>query len=160
MKKYWILFALSALFLGGCQQSAPPRRHVVTEISVAADDWETVYNHQEKMEVILTYIRLMEPSYVLPAAPDPQPGPMYRISLVHSDGSRLTYVQQADRYFCSPTGQWRAMDPNYGALFPELLQLMPPDPPAAPVAMEQAGKIGGIYNLLFTDTDALWYHRK
>ncbi len=133
MKKLWTLVLLASLLcLGGCfpqpEPSAGPR--MVTAITVTkledGDAHRFHYTNGEKLEVILEYLRFVDPYGRPDADPETVPGVEYRIELHYKDGASRTYRQKADRYLMTD-GTWKTIKAADGEFLGLILEGMPGD---------------------------------
>ena len=105
LKKWQLLWFILALMLilPGCggkreEETSPTPYRVVWRIQITYQDGNEVarrsYEDQEQMQMILNYLRWIDP-YGLPAEdPMTQPGREYVVELSYSDGSAKTYHQR------------------------------------------------------------------
>lgn len=130
------LFLCAAVFLTGCV-----RRHtlkdtdsylrLVVRVDVAGqkedERLDLTYTHQEKMEAILNYLRLIRQQG--PASGDPEQfsGEFYTITLHFSDGHKQIYRQHANRFLSTDAKPWRNIDPEHAEFLYPLLKAMPSD---------------------------------
>ena len=87
------------------------------------------YNSPEKMEMVLLYIRLLQPLYKPEVDPETVPGDVYEITLHYSDGNSRTYRQKAHRFISSDRHPWQTVDPEHAAGLYKLMQHYSSDPP-------------------------------
>lgn len=106
------IFILSVfLLLSGCSrkesQSSFP---LVTKITVRYENGpihgQLHYSEDDKMQLILTYLRLLNPYGQPPEDPETTDGTLFQITLTHADGGVTTYQQKADRYLKSGEEPW------------------------------------------------------
>lgn len=126
---------LFLLFLPGCcrilyQQDATGYR-VVSQVDITYQN-ENLRAHrqflqQDKIQQILTYLRLLDPYGVPLGDPEEVTGREYEIQVLYSDGSRRVYHQRADRYFRTEGGPWKRIDPQKALLLGGLFGMMPSD---------------------------------
>ena len=138
MKKQisFILLLCAAVLMTGCV-----RRHtlkdphsylrLVVRVDVTGqkedERLDLTYTHQEKMEAILNYLRLIRQKG--PAAGDPEQysGESYTITLHFSDGHKQIYRQHANRFLSTDARPWRNIDPEHAEFLYPLLKAMPSD---------------------------------
>ena len=111
----WILSFF--FLLSGCTReenvSAFP---LVTEISVHYEngtvEGQLSYTDDEKMQMILTYLRLLKPYGHPPEDPEAAEGPLIEISLHYANGGSTVYRQKADRYLQTGKNPWLCIPPQ------------------------------------------------
>ena len=120
------------LSISGCtrhvsENSSVPMR-VVTEINISYKNGpvavERSYEEQEKMQMILNYLRWIDP-YGAPAEdPMTQQGADFYVELHYSDGTAKTYHQRCDRYLRVGDGPWKRIDPERARELSRLLGVL------------------------------------
>lgn len=133
MRRFVILLAI--LLLGGCSYAAPPGEchgpRVVTAIDVTASMGGELlqyrYTNEEKLRVLLHYLRRVRPGGTVPITPDTFRTDAYRITLNLSDGTRAVYHQLYSDYLQKESGRWHSIDPTHGGALARLLKELPPD---------------------------------
>ena len=105
----WILSL--RFFLSGCaREESASSFPLVTEITIHYENGsiqgQLHYTDDEKMQLILTYLRLLKPYGQPPEDPATADGPLIQIHLHHSDGGITLYQQKADRYFKTDQTPW------------------------------------------------------
>ena len=112
------IFILSVLLLlSGCNrkesQSSFP---LVTEITVHYENGpihgQLHYTEDDKMQLILTYLRLLKPYGQPPEDPETADGTLFQIVLTHADGSHTTYQQKGDQYLKNGQSPWLCIPPQ------------------------------------------------
>ncbi len=135
--KYGALFAALCLTISaftGCQPSttASTAYRVVSQIHVQYQNsnlhqrWH--FRSDEKMEAVLTYLRLLDPYGTPKEDPEDVAGSDIYIALVYSDGSSKIYHQRADRYLQIGDGPWKCIDPDTALQLCALLGILTSDP--------------------------------
>lgn len=85
------------------------------------------YVHQQKMEAILNYLRLLKPRGPADVDPELYVGDSYTITVHYSDGHKQIYRQHADRFLSTDANPWRNIDPEFALYLYPLLNAMPND---------------------------------
>ena len=93
----------------------------------ANEQLDLTYTHQEKMEAILNYLRLIPQKGPAQGDPEQFAGDSYTITLHFSDGHKQIYRQHADRFLSTDAQPWRNIDSERAALLYPLLKAMPSD---------------------------------
>ena len=111
----WILSFF--FLLSGCaQKEAASSFPLVTEISVHYENGpvqgQLSYTDDEKMQLILTYLRLLRPYGQPTEDPETAEGTLFEISLHYADGGTSVYRQKADRYLKSGEKPWLCISPQ------------------------------------------------
>lgn len=118
---------------GSLGPASGPRFPVVTRVDVECRQGPVRqrrhYTDPVKMEWILNYLRMHRSLGPAQTDPDRLEGDSYTIFLELTDGSRLVYFQQADRYLSKDFHPWQKVDPAWGRSLYYLLQTLPSDPP-------------------------------
>lgn len=104
---------------GGCARQQPEKNvRVVTSITVTSTHRSQLrtqtFTDEEKMEIILNYLRKLDPYTRTDISPDSFRSDAYEIIVSYSDGNHSVYRQIYDQYFQIPDGTWRKIDPNRG----------------------------------------------
>lgn len=131
----WIFLLIISLLLSGCTYYAPPGENhpvrVVTRIDVISteDGFTQNYHYTDntKMQVILHYLRNLQPDKSTPINPDTFRADAYEIKLTMSDGSQTVYRQIFDEYLQKNGGRWHSIDRTLGAILPKVLDNMTSD---------------------------------
>lgn len=124
---------LAAAGLSGCHiaRTEPQICRVVTEISVVHRIGDASssrsYSDPKKMELFLTYLRLLKPHVPARADPEATVGDSYRITLRFSDGSEKSYYQHGERYLSEDCQPWREIDPEFAVNLDKLFRSTPAD---------------------------------
>ena len=106
------VFILSVtLLLSGCSRKESQASFpLVTGITVRYENGpihgELFYNEDDKMQLILTYLRLLKPYGEPPEDPENAEGTLFEIVLTHADGGLTTYQQKADKYLKTQEEPW------------------------------------------------------
>lgn len=113
------------LMLCACtEKSTAPR--LVTKISVTDSTGLTrIYTEPRKMEVILYYLRALEPSGKAKTDPERILGQSYRICVSFSDGQQTIYRQRANRFLSRDSHPWQNINFKKAAYLQTLLEAMP-----------------------------------
>lgn len=119
MKEKILILTMSLLLLlSGCTAAPPENQHrplyrAVTQITVDYENGPIQatlnYTEDEKMRLILNYLRLIRPYGTPPEDPEAVDGSLFRITLTHSDGSTKVYEQKADRYLKAHGKNWQCI---------------------------------------------------
>lgn len=135
-RTFIFLIALSVLCLPGCA-----RRHtlkdpdsylrVVVRIDVTGrrdtEQLVKTYTHQEKMEAILNYLRLLPQKGPASGDPEQVAGDSYCITVYFSDGRQQIYRQHANLFLSTDAKPWRNIDQEHAEYLYPLLKAMPSD---------------------------------
>ena len=111
-----ILLLLCITLAGCCPQKSPtaPCR-VVSAISAEYDSGSMQlsrrYADQEKIRMILDYLRLLSPVDVTDSYPSALSG-QANVTLHFSDGSQRVYTQTGDGFLRQDDGPWQRIDPE------------------------------------------------
>ena len=135
--KIGILILSVFLLFSGCSgkesQTAFP---LVTEITVHYENGpihgQLHYTEDEKMRLILTYLRLLNPYGQPPENPEAADGTLFEIVLTHADGSHTTYQQKADQYLKTGQSPWLCIPPQKAVELSLLLGYLEEDNPGTP----------------------------
>lgn len=137
MKKEKLFFIVFFLWiLSGCSptpsvEKAPALGRVVARVEVSCcqsgEVQQFTYRMPQKMEAVLSYLRLLE--YRGKATIDPERirGDSYQIAVITADGTTHNYYQRADRYLSRDNHPWEMIDPKQAQNLRLLLQEMPSD---------------------------------
>lgn len=137
MKKiitHFVLFCFTALTLSGCgKTSVPaPRCRVVTRVDIACRQEDLLiqrhYTSTEKMESVLLYLRILDPTGEPDIDPDSIKKDIYEITVHLSDGKKRIYRQKAHRYFSQDFRPWKRIDPAQAAGLYTLMRTLQSDP--------------------------------
>jgi len=115
--KFGLLILSFFLLLSGCTREDPPSSFpLVTEITVHYENGpihgELRYTEDEKMQQILTYLRLLNPYGQPQEDPETAEGTLFQIILTHSGGGSTVYQQKADRYLKTGQDPWLCIPPQ------------------------------------------------
>ena len=130
-----LIFVLVAATLAGCTHYAPPGENhpvrVVTQIEVIAlkegNSYLYKYQKPEKMQIILHYLRQLDPANHPPIAPDTFRSDFYDITLTLSDGSQSVYHLVSNAYLQRDNGSWCSINESVAGMLPQILQSVPSD---------------------------------
>ena len=104
---------------------------VVTRIDILTNTDSTTqkysYTNNDKMAVILHYLRNLQPDKTTPITPDTFRSDSYEIRLIMSDGSQTVYRQIYDEYLQKNGGRWHSIDRTLGSILPKVLKGMSSD---------------------------------
>ena len=121
------------LFLSGCGKARSPESvyRAVTGVDIVTkQDGQILRRHYtspEKMQYVLTFLRLLEPVGKPNTDPEQLTEDMFLIALTRSDGSRVYYRQTGHRYVCKNDQDWFSIDPAQAAKLYELMAHIPGD---------------------------------
>lgn len=132
------IFFLMVPLLMGCtrEPEVPTAYRVVSQIHIRYQNnsiyqfWH--FNSDEKMEAVLTYLRILDPYGTPEVDPETVTGCDFLITLVYSDGSNKIYQQRSDRFLRIGDGPWRRIDPDTALQLSQLLGVLTSDPSATP----------------------------
>lgn len=121
-------FFLIVLCCGGCgkpKEQAAVRVVTAIELTATRDGslHSKTYTDSDTMGSILQYLRKLDPYTPTDIAPDSFRTDAYQITVFYSDGTQTVYRQIYDRYFQIPDGSWRLIDPHFGNMLSQLLDL-------------------------------------
>ena len=127
----WILSFF--FLLSGCTRKQTPASFpLVTEITVQYENGpiqgQLSYTDDEKMQLILTYLRLLKPYGQPTEDPESAEGTLFEISLHYADGGSAVYRQKADRYLKSGEEPWLCIPPQKATELSVLLGYLEEDP--------------------------------
>lgn len=136
VKRVCLLLAviLAGTGLSGCHigQRDDHVCRVVTEIRVEHRVGDASssrhYSDPEKMELFLTYLRLLKPAASAKTDPEEIAADSYHITLRFSDGSEKNYHQRGDRYLSVDYQPWREVNPDLAGSLDRLFRSTPSDP--------------------------------
>lgn len=160
MKKagFWLLMLILLCVFSGCQ----PQRQMaingklVTQIVVTSEDHaqftRRFYNTNEKMQLILLYIRSLGPRFTPEEDPESLPGRIICITMRCADGSQKIYRQKDTLYFQEGNSPWMQMDPERGSQLHRILVHTPSDPEPEPLEHMCLPRIAGPWQ----DRQAIW----
>ena len=133
-KRFLCLLLTAALCLGGCvpRQDAGIRGQLVTQMVITEETSQKFtrrfYNTNEKMQLILLYIRSLGPKFTPEENPEALQGQTICIHMQCADGTQKIYRQKDQAYFQEGTGPWRRIDPERGSQLWRILIHTPSDP--------------------------------
>lgn len=130
------------LFLSGCglpnALQKPPAYRVITQIYVdyqggpLQEQW--LFSSPEKIQLIVDYLRGIDPYGAPSEVPEETPGGDFQIKLLYSDGSLRHYHQRADRFMRIDDGPWKRIDPQKALELSQILGQLSSDPPAVDIS--------------------------
>lgn len=136
--KRWTAFlyiaVLSISVFSGCSQNdrgdnIPDR--IVTGIDIYCQKPTCTvsrsYTHPEKIETILTYLRLLRPIGPMVLTEQARQGDLYEIVVHLNDGSHRIHRQRADSFAITRRPFWGVIDRQLGSKLPFLMALLPSD---------------------------------
>lgn len=106
---------------GNVLKTSGVRPRVVSRIAISCDGETRICTSDESMEAILAYLRLLSP--VSTGNPTATQGPLYRIRLIHSDGSQKDYCQQGC-CFREGDGDWKTITERDALALSKLFDLL------------------------------------
>lgn len=125
---------LFSLWLSGCQgrqAAAPARCAVVTGVDVECryEDYvlQRVYSTEEKINAVLTYLRLLSPKQLSGEDPEQIAGERYVIRLHFSSGPDQIYYQHSNRFLSARRSPWQAVSPTKAGKLHDLMLHFPSD---------------------------------
>ena len=127
MGKLWKLCCSLICCMGLCACSSKPTPlNLVTRVWVTDASGSTKYYTQpQKMEVILYYLRSLEPLGKAKTDPERIIGAHYKICVEFSDGQRSVYRQRANRFLSRDSRPWEKVDLQKASVLQSLLDSMP-----------------------------------
>ena len=134
--KLGILILSMILLLSGCRRKESQVTFpLVTEITVRYENGfiqgELHYNEDDKMQLILTYLRLLNPYGQPPEDPETADGTLFEIILTHADGTHTIYQQKSDQYLKTGQSPWLCIQPQKAVELSVLLGYLEEDVTAA-----------------------------
>ena len=138
-KKYICMtgLLLSLLLVSCCplfRKQPIPGYRVITQVQIEyknqtrRDFWQ--FYNENSIQVILGYLRHVEPYGRPHEDPDTVAGRTYSIRVIYSDGTQRLYEQHADRYMRIDGGQWKRIDHQTALYLSGLLGLMSSEAPS------------------------------
>jgi hypothetical protein len=129
---------------------------IVESIVITAEETDQFtrrfYNVDEKMQLILLYLRSLGPKFQAKEDPHSQVGPMICITMYYSDGSQRIFRQKGQQYFQEGTGLWQTIDPEKGAALWRIVLHTPSDPEPDPLRHTALPRIDGNWQ----DPGSIW----
>ena len=122
---HWLVILLVS-FLSPNHQNVPQvdTYRVVTsiQVSVVRDGklHTTAITDTEQMEMVLTYLRVTDPTPTAQVEPDSFRSECYTFTVLFSDGSCNCYQQIYHDYLKKNDARWQRIDPKAFLLFPAL----------------------------------------
>ena len=102
---------------------------VVTQVQIVYENGDMhgqrQFHREESIQVILEYLRHLDPYGRPYEDPETVQGRNYYISVIYSDGSQHLYHQRADRYLRIDGGPWKRIDSQKALYLSGLLGMMP-----------------------------------
>ena len=137
MKKLANAFGLLCLFcfiISGCTQEHPKTttsHGIVVGIDIYCQHSDSMfirnYTDPEKLEAVLTYLRLLQPVGPAPLSSDAKKAASYKIVVHLQDGTHRTHLQQSDCFAALDQTHWGVIDRSLGQQLPLLMALLPSD---------------------------------
>ena len=132
--KLGFLFCFVCVIMSGCLKNNSKNVslcRVVTRIDITCKhedlQIERHYTNTEKIESVLTYLRLLRPLSLAQDDPDRIDADIYEITVHLSDGARRVYRQKAHRYISKDFRAWKDVDPAHAAQLYALMRHYPSD---------------------------------
>lgn len=132
MKKC-LFFLLVFMSICGCgrKNTVLPTYRAVTQIDVVTKHGDDMlrrhYTSPEKMQYVLTFLRLLKPVGKPDVNPEALTQDMFLIVLTRSDGTKVYYRQTGHRYFAKDSQSWFSISPEQAVGLYEILAKMPSD---------------------------------
>ena len=128
------LAVLSLFVFSGCsqnEQAEPIPDRIVTGIDIYCQKPTCTvtrhYTQPEKIEAVLTYLRLLRPIGPVTPTEEARQGDLYEIVVHLNNGSHRIHRQQADSFAITRRPFWGAIDKQLGNKLPFLMALLPSD---------------------------------
>lgn len=108
---------------------------VITQVQIEyrnqtrRDFWQ--FYNENSIQVILGYLRHIDPYGRPHEDPDTVAGRTYSIRVIYSDGTQHLYEQHADRYMRMDGGQWKRIEHQTALYLSGLLGMMSSETPPA-----------------------------
>ena len=125
---------LCVLMLSGCNSNEQGDRipdRIVTGIDIYCQKPTCTvtrrYTHPDKIEAILTYLRLLHPIGPVTPTEEARQGDLYEIVVHLNDGGHRIHRQQADSFAFTRRPFWGVIDRQLGNKLPFLMALLPSD---------------------------------
>lgn len=150
--KNFLFFLLVLISISGCgrKDAVLPTYRAVTQIDVVTKRGDDVlrrhYTSPDKMQYVLTFLRLLKPVGKPDVNPETLTQDMFLIVLTRSDGTKVYYRQTGHRYFAKDDQNWFSISPEQAVGLYEILAKMPSD--AGEIAQKKAKNTNGFF-LLF-----------
>lgn len=131
---YLYIAVLSVLLFPGCspnERADPIPDRIVTGIDIYCQKPTCTvtrrYTHPEKIEAILTYLRLLRPIGPTVPTEEARQGDLYEIVVHLNDGGHRIHRQRADSFAITRRPFWGVIDRELGNKLPFLMALLPSD---------------------------------
>lgn len=112
---YFILFCLTICIFSGCD-AHPPLCRIATKIEVSCRhkdfQFQRIYTQNEKMQAVLSYIRLLKPRGKPEISPEHFDKEVFQIAVFLSDGTTHIYQQSGHQYFKAYNQPWKTISPE------------------------------------------------
>ena len=125
---------LSVLMLSGCNSNEQGERipdRIVTGIDIYCQKPTCTvtrhYTQPEKIEAILTYVRLLRPIGPIVPIEEARQGDLYEIVVHLNNGDHRIHRQRADSFAITRRPFWGVIDRELGNKLPFLMALLPSD---------------------------------
>ena len=130
--KFLLIACFSFLTLCICtEKPAQPTLRVVTGVDISCNHKDVPirrhYTDSDKMEYVLLYLRLLQPTTTSQYEPESANADIYEITLQLLDGSHRIYRQKDHRYLCQGEGPWQAIAPEQAEGLYRLMRKLPSD---------------------------------
>ena len=129
MKKLsFLALILAVILLCGCSRLQMPAQQprIVTGVTVIYENDQIRffrrYTSDEKIQKVLSYLRLIDPKGAAQTDPETLPGGMYTITLLYADGTQQVYHQKNDNYLQENDGRWKIIDPKKAEWLGQLIE--------------------------------------
>ena len=132
MKKC-LFFLLVFMSICGCgrKNTVLPTYRAVTQIDIVTkkdgDVLQWHYTSPEKMQYVLTFLRLLKPIGKPDINPETLTRDMFLIVLTRSDGTKVYYRQTGHRYFSKDDQNWFSISAEQAAGLYAILAQLPSD---------------------------------
>ena len=141
--KSFLLFCFALIIMSACSNtntSAQPSERIVTRVDVLCRQDQTEisrqYTHDEKIESVLLYLRLLHPQKPADTLPELSNYDIYEITVYLSGGKKRVYRQTGHRYFSTDYKPWQTIDPEDAHKLYTLLRQLPGDVPVYAIFQE------------------------
>ena len=128
LKKLCLLALLTAILLCGCSRLQMPSQQprIVTGVTVIYENEQIHffrrYTSDDKIQNILSYLRLIEPKGTAQTNPETLPGGLYTITLLYADGSQQIYYQKNNSYLRENNGKWKMINEKKAEWLGQLIE--------------------------------------
>ena len=131
---YLYIAVLSILVFSGCSQNNRGDRipdRIVTGIDIYCQKPTCTvtrhYTHPEKIETVLTYLRLLRPIGPVVPTEEARQGDLYEIVIHLNNGDHRIHRQRSDSFAITRRPFWGVIDRKLGNKLPFLMALLPSD---------------------------------